>query len=81
MSALFVILAIVFFLGCLAVVGAILLQEKRSAGGMGTVAGMGSIGDTHFGKNKSRSHEGKLELFTKVGAVVLAVFSVVLCLI
>ena len=81
MSVLFVILSIVFVVGCVAVVAAILLQEKRSAGGMGTIAGMGSVSDTHFGKNKGRSHEGKLELFTKIGAVALAVFSVILCLI
>ena len=77
----FVIVAILFVLGCLAVVAAILLQEKRSAGGMGSAAGMGQITETHFGKNKGRSHEGKLELFTKVGAAVLAIVSIILCII
>ena len=81
MTALFLILAIVYVLGCLSVIMAILLQKKRSAGGMGSVAGMGNVTDSYWDKNKSRSAEGTLERFTKIGAVLLAVFSVILCLI
>jgi len=77
----FIILAIVFVLGCAVLVGAILLQEKRTAGGMGSIAGMGNISDTYSGKNKSRTQEGKLELITKLGAVALGILSVILCLI
>jgi len=81
MSIPFIILAVVFVLGCAVLVGAILLQEKRTAGGMGSIAGMGNISDTYSGKNKSRTQEGKLELITKLGAVVLGVVAVILCLI
>ena len=78
---LWTLVAILYLLGCVAMVMAILLQKKRSAGGMGSIAGMGNVADTYWDKNKSRTAEGALERWTKVGAVVLAVLSVVLCLI
>ena len=81
MSALFIILAIVYLAACGAMVGAILLQKKRSAGGMGSVAGMGNVADTYWGKNKDRSAEGTLEKWTKIIAVFLVILSVVLCII
>jgi len=81
MSVLFVLLAIVYVLGCIAMVSAILLQKKRSAGGMGSIAGMGNVADSYWDKNKSRSAEGALEKWTKIGAVLLAVMSVILCLV
>ena len=81
MSAVFIILAVVYVLGCFGMVAAILLQKKRSAGGMGSIAGMGNVADTYWDKNKSRSAEGALEKWTKIGAVLLAVLSVILCLV
>ena len=80
MSVLFVILSVVFILGCVGLVGAILLQKKRSAGGMGSIAGMGNVADTYWDKNKRRSAEGALEMWTKIGAVFLAILAIVLCL-
>ena len=81
MSVGFIILAIVYVIGCVALVGAILLQKKRSAGGMGSVAGMGSVSDSYWDKNKGRSAEGTLEKWTEIGAVIIAILSVILCLI
>jgi len=81
MPLLFIILSIVYILGCVAMVMAILLQKKRSAGGMGSIAGMGNVSDSYWDKNKSRSAEGTLERWTKIGAALLAVLSVILCLI
>jgi len=81
MSILFILLSVVYIFGCAAMVGAILLQKKRSAGGMGSVAGMGNVADTYWGKNKSKSQEGTLEKWTKIAAVVLCILSVVLCLV
>jgi len=80
MKVLFIILMVVFFLGCIALIAAILLQKKRTAGGIGSIAGMGNVADTYWDKNKKRSAEGTLETYTKVGAVVLAILSVILCL-
>jgi preprotein translocase subunit SecG len=79
MSVFYIILGIVFMLGCFAVVAAILLQKKRTAG-LGSVAGMGNAGATYWDKNKGRSQEGRLELWTKIGAAVLMVLAFVLCL-
>jgi len=81
MSIWFVLLSIVFIVGCVGLVGAILLQKKRSAGGMGSIAGMGNVADSYWDKNKKRSAEGALETWTKVGAVLLAVLAVILCLV
>jgi len=80
MAVLFNILMVVFLIGCIGLVGAILLQKKRSAGGMGSIAGMGNVADTYWDKNKRRSAEGALERWTKIGAVFLAILAVVLCL-
>jgi len=81
MSVLFLILSIVFVIGCVFLVIAILMQDKRNAGGVSSVAGMGNVADTYWGKNKSRSAEGRLEFLTKVGAIALAVLSVILCVV
>lgn len=81
MSPLFIGLSVVFILGCLLLIAAILLQKKRSAGSMGSIAGMGNVADTYWDKNKKRSGEGQLEMLTKVGAVVLAVVAVLLCIV
>jgi protein translocase SecG subunit len=81
MSPLFIALSIVFILGCFGMVGAILLQKKRSAGGLANVAGMGAVADTYWDKNQRRSAEGTLETGTKVGAVILGVLAVLLCIV
>ena len=77
----FIILSVVFVLCCAAMVGAILAQKKRSAGGMGSVAGMGNVAGSYWDKNKSNTMDGKLEKWTKIGAVLLGIMSIVLCII
>ncbi|MCL2372762.1 MAG: preprotein translocase subunit SecG [Defluviitaleaceae bacterium] len=81
MSPLFIILSVVFMLGCVVLVGAILLQKKRNAGGVGSIAGMGNVADTYWDKNKRNTTEGKLERWTEIGAVLLAILAVILCLV
>jgi len=81
MSVPFIILTVVFAVICGALIGAILLQKKRDAGGVGSIAGMGNVAETYWDKNKGRSMEGSLEKWTKIGGVVLAVLAVVLCLV
>ena len=81
MSVIFMVLSVIFIIGCVALVAAILLQKKRSAGGMGSIAGMGNVADTYWDKNKRRSAEGTLENWTKIGAVLLALLAVLLCLV
>ena len=54
------------------------MQEGKSAGLSGAING---IADTYWGKNKGRSIEGKLEMATKILAVLFIVISLVLNLI
>jgi len=53
----------------------VLLQQGKSAGLSGSIAGGA---ETFFGKNKAKSYEGKLEMLTKVVAVLFMVLSVTL---
>jgi len=77
-SVLFIVLCVFYLLGCVALMSIILLQKKR-AGGMGSVAGMGQA-DTYWDRNKGRSMEGTLEKWTKIGGVLFFIFSFALCL-
>lgn len=79
MSPLYIILGVLYIAACIGLMAIILLQKKRS-GGIGSVAGMGNA-DTYWDKNKGRTLEGTLEKWTKIGGVILVVFTVVLCLI
>ena len=81
MSIGFIVLSVIFVLVCLGVTGAILLQKKKSAGGLGSIAGMGNVSDTYWDKNKSRSMEGSLEKWTKIGGATLGVLAIILGLI
>ena len=79
MSIPFIILSVIYIVLCAALMTVILLQKKRS-GGIGSVAGMGNA-DTYWDKNKGRTLEGTLERLTVIGAIVIAVFTVILSLI
>lgn len=74
----YILLSLVFIVGCGALMTIILLQKKRS-GGIGSVAGMGNA-DTYWDKNKGRTLEGTLEKWTKIGGAIIMVLAVVLCL-
>ena len=69
------VLTVVFVLICLAITVVILLQEGKSAGLSGSISGMA---DSYWGKNKSRSMEGKLEKMTKYGAFLWLVLAFIL---
>lgn len=68
-------LTILFVIICIALSVVVLLQEGKS--GLGSLAG-GNSSDTFWGKNKGRSAEGKLALFTKVLAVVFMLLAILL---
>ena len=59
---------------CIALTIVVIMQEGKSAG-LGAISGMA---ETYWGKNKGRSIEGKLELATKILAVLFIVISLVL---
>ena len=76
MSAVSVVLAILYILGCGILITIILLQKKRSAGLTGAMAGMGGgSSQTYWDKNKGRSVEGSLEKFTKIGGALFFIIT------
>ena len=74
MEALRVIVTVLYVVICIALTIVVIMQEGKSAG-LGAISGMA---ETYWGKNKGRSIEGKLELATKVLAVLFIVLSLVL---
>ena len=72
MEILKTILTVIFILVCVALAILVLLQEGKSAG-LGAISG---AAETYWGKNKSRSMEGKMIKITTglaIGFIVLAV--------
>lgn len=67
-------LTIVFALVCVALTVLVLAQQGKDAG-LGTIGGMG---DTYWGKNKSRSMEGNLVKITKILAVLFILLAAIL---
>lgn len=67
-------LTIVFILICIALTVLVLAQQGKDAG----LGAIGGIGDTYWGKNKSRSMEGKLVKFTTLLAVLFIVIAAIL---
>jgi preprotein translocase subunit SecG len=73
-EALRVIVTVLYVLVCVALVAVVIMQEGKQ-GGLGALSGST---ETYWSKNKGRSIEGKLELITKVLAVLFVVISIVL---
>ena len=69
-----IILGIVLILLSVAIIVLVLLQESKSAGISGAIAGGA---ETFFGKNKSRTMESKLVLITKIIAISFFVLALV----
>lgn len=69
------IITFLFIVICVFLSVVILLQEGKSAGLSGSISGMA---DSYWGKNKSRSMEGKLEKMTKYAAFLWLLLAVVL---
>jgi preprotein translocase subunit SecG len=69
-----IIVTVLYVLICIALTIVVIMQEGKSAG-LGAISGMA---ETYWGKNKGRSIEGKLELATKILAVLFIVISLVL---
>lgn len=76
MAILRTILTVIFAIDCIALVVVVLMQEGKQ-NGLGALAG-NTISDTYWGKNKARSAEGKMKLFTKVCAILFVILALVL---
>ena len=80
MSPMFIILSVLLIAICVALVSVILMQKKRASGLSGALSGSGASSaaggaSTYWDKNKGRSLEGKLELYTKIAAALFLVLS------
>ena len=73
-SALRIVLTIVFVVICVALSALVLLQEGKTQG-LGAIAG---AAETYWGKNKGRSMEGVLVKITRVLAVLFILLAVAL---
>lgn len=74
MDILRIVLTVIFVIDCIGLTVVVLMQEGKQKG-LGAISGMA---DTYWGRNKGRSMEGKLVLFTKIMAVLFMVLAVVL---
>ncbi len=75
MTALKIVITVLFILISVALVGIVLVQDGESGGLSGAVSGGG---ETFWSKNKGRSAEGKIEKVTKYLVIAFMVLSLVL---
>ena len=75
MSAVELIFTILQLICGLIVILVVLFQSGKSAGLSGSIGGMA---DSYWGRNKSRSMEGKLEKLTKYAAILWLILALVL---
>lgn len=76
MSVIQVILSIIYVILGVAISIVILMQEGKS-NGLGS--GIGGIStDSYWSKNRGRSMEGALEHFTRYGAIVFMIITIIL---
>ena len=75
MSVIQIILTVIYVLLVVAISIVILMQEGKS-NGLGSA--IGGMADSYWSKNKGRSMEGALEHFTRYGAIVFMVITLIL---
>ncbi len=74
MQVVIFIIQLLLVLVALGVVVAVLMQQGNSAG----LGAIGGGAETFFGKNQSKTMEGKLAFATKIGVAVFVVLSIIL---
>ena len=74
MGALRIVLTVIFIIVCISLVVLVLLQEGKSEG----LGSIGGAADSYWGKNKSRSMEGRMVKVTKYLAILFMVLAIVL---
>ena len=75
MSVIQIILTVIYVLLGVAISIVVLMQEGKS-NGLGSA--IGGMADSYWSKNKGRSMEGALEHFTRYGAIVFMVITLLL---
>ena len=76
MSVIQIILSIIYVILGVAISIVILMQEGKS-NGLGSAIG-GISTDSYWSKNRGRSMEGALEHFTRYGAIVFMIITIIL---
>ena len=76
MAALEMILSVIFVVLGIAISAIVLMQEGKS-NGLGSAIG-GISTDSYWSKNRGRSMEGALEHFTRYGAIVFMIITIIL---
>ncbi len=74
MTVLQYVLAIVIILVSIVIIGLVMLQESKQQGLSGAIAG---AAESFFGKNKGKTAEAKLVLFTKIAGSLFFVLALV----
>ena len=74
MSALKIIVTVIYCIVAIAFTASVLMQEGKSAG----LGAFGGMAESYWGKNKGRSMEGHLVLATKIMAILFMVLAIVL---
>lgn len=74
MTALQYVLAILIILVSIVIVGLVMLQESKQQGLSGAIAG---AAESFFGKNKGKTAEAKLVLFTKIAGSIFFILALV----
>ena len=77
MNVIRIILSIILGIDCLALIVLVLMQQGKTAGLSGAIAGGA---ETFFGKKKASSMEGKMLLYTKITAAVFMVLAILLAI-
>ena len=75
MSVIQIILTVIYVLLGVAISIVVLMQEGK-CNGLGSA--IGGMADSYWSKNKGRSMEGALEHFTRYGAIVFMVITLIL---
>ncbi|MBQ7295109.1 MAG: preprotein translocase subunit SecG [Clostridia bacterium] len=74
MTALQYVLAIVIILVSIVIIGLVMLQESKQQGLSGAISG---AAESFFGKNKGKTAEAKLVLFTKIAGSLFFILALV----
>ena len=78
MTAVQIIVSIIYFIVCLGLIAIVMLQSGKSAGLSGSIAG---AADTFLSKNKAKSLDAKLAKMTKWVAVAFILLTLALSVI
>ncbi|NLL70337.1 MAG: preprotein translocase subunit SecG [Epulopiscium sp.] len=65
---------VIYVLIGIALIWVVLLQESKASG----IGAIGGAAESYWGKNKARSLEGTFEKYTKIGALIFILLSLLL---